>query len=76
MENIESFNFPRAGLADTNQCTVVLEDLKELITLPTGQFFGILKDLIDAILGQNDAGSHHRTGKRSPAGLINTGDKA
>ena len=36
LENIEFFNFPRSGLADTDQCTVVLEDRKELITLPTG----------------------------------------
>ncbi len=75
MQNIELFNFPRSGLTDTDLRTVVLEDRKELITLPTGQFFGILEDLIDAILGQNDASRHHRTGKRSPASLINTGDK-
>ncbi len=76
LKNIEFFNFPRSGLADADLCTIVLEDLKELITLPASQFFGIPKDLIGAILGQNDASSHHRTGKRPPASLINTGDES
>jgi hypothetical protein len=74
LEDIDLFDFPWSGDANADQRSVLLKNIEECFSPAGGQQFGIFKQRILAVTGQNHTGGYHRTCKGPPPGFIDPGD--